>query len=58
MFPVFKLVGTHVKFTIFYFTQANIAAPYPEFAFGKTHGLATIATPSALVKHQGAMHFL
>lgn len=55
MFPIFKLVGAHVKPATFHFTQAYITTAYPEFSFSKTHGCAAITAASALVKHQRAM---
>lgn len=38
MLPVFKLIGTHKKFTSGYFTQTNITAAHFKISFGKTHG--------------------
>ena len=50
--PIFKLVLTHPKLTAINSSEANIAAPYFEIAFLKTHGLRAIAAATTLVKHQ------
>lgn len=55
MFPVLKLVGTHVKPAAMHFAQAYVAATDLELSCRKTHGLATITAATALVKHQRTM---
>lgn len=55
MFPVFKLVGAHVKPAAFYFTETNITAANFKFTFRKAHRLTSIAATTTLVKHQRTM---
>jgi hypothetical protein len=57
VFPVFKLISIHIKPAISYFAQAYITATQPELTFRKAHWLASIATSTALMKHQRAIIF-
>lgn len=55
--PIVKLVFTHVKITVVDGPQPHIGLIEHQLPFWEAHGRGTIATASALVKHELAMFF-
>jgi len=55
VFPIFELVAAHPEFAAGNRTYTNVTVSGFKITFFETHGLRTIATAPALVKHQFAV---